>query len=254
MVSFEAYKFDHVYEFEDIIYKMVEDETMFWAYDNSQLIDAVIRYNKISLLHIYIYTQLLNYHGRLYRKYGDCYDEDAYYKWVEIANTYGVKYKTEYDEDDEDAFYHWYKNNESVFQELFQYITDEVFYCLFANHPFLVRFNNIVAALIKNENEERDFDFPKESIEKNGTIKRCSIPQWAKLAVFHRDHGRCVFCGKDLTNVYTHSNAVNYDHIVPLNRYGANDPCNLQTTCEHCNKSKQDKEDNPQYQYEPWWK
>lgn len=44
-------------------------------------------YNKISLLHIYIYTQLLNYHGRLYRKYGDCYDEDAYYKWVEIANT-----------------------------------------------------------------------------------------------------------------------------------------------------------------------
>ena len=78
MVSFEAYKFDHVYEFADIIYKMVEDETMFWAYDNTQLIDAVIRYNKISLLHIYIYTQLLNYHGRLYRKYGDCYDEDAY--------------------------------------------------------------------------------------------------------------------------------------------------------------------------------
>lgn len=29
--------------------------------------------------------------------------------------------------------------------------------------------------------------------------------------------------------------------------------CNLQTTCEHCNKSKQDKEDNPQYKYEPWW-
>ena len=36
MVSFEAYKFDHVYEFADIIYKMVEDETMFWAYDNTQ--------------------------------------------------------------------------------------------------------------------------------------------------------------------------------------------------------------------------
>ena len=89
-----------------------------------------------------------------------------------MVPVHAVKYKTEYDEDDEDAFYHWYKNNESVFQELFQYITDEVFYCLFANHPFLVRFNNIVAALIKNENEERDFDFPKESIEKNGTIKQ----------------------------------------------------------------------------------
>ena len=28
MVSFEAYKFDYVYEFADIIYKMVEDETV----------------------------------------------------------------------------------------------------------------------------------------------------------------------------------------------------------------------------------
>lgn len=26
-----------------------------------------------------------------------------------------------------------------------------------------------------------------------------------------------VFCGKDLTNVFSYSNAVNYDHIVPLN-------------------------------------
>ena len=78
MVSFEAYKFDHVYEFADIIYKMVEDETMFWAYDNTQLIDAVIRYNKISLLHIYIYTQLLNYHGRLYWKCIDAYFNENY--------------------------------------------------------------------------------------------------------------------------------------------------------------------------------
>ena len=36
MVNFEAYKFDHVYEFAYIIYKMVEDETMFWAYDNTR--------------------------------------------------------------------------------------------------------------------------------------------------------------------------------------------------------------------------
>ena len=92
---FESYKFKHVYEFADIIYNMVEDETMFWAYDNAQLINAVTRFNKVSLLHIYIYTQLLNYHSRLYRKCGDCYDEDAYHKWVEIASFYDVKFKTE---------------------------------------------------------------------------------------------------------------------------------------------------------------
>lgn len=253
-MDFEDYKFKYVYRFADLIYSMVESGTEFWAYNEELLRDATLKFNKTTALHIYIYTQLLNYYNREYRKSGDCYEEDAYDEWVNIAEAYGLEFKSEYNpESSDNPFYDWYQANGEIFEDLFDYITDEVFFCLFSNHPFLVLFNKLLADLIHNEDGQRDWSYPDGSIEENGTIKRCNIPQWAKDAVFHRDHGKCVFCGKDLTSVYTHSNKVNYDHIVPLNKYGANDPCNLQTTCEHCNKSKQDKEDNPQYKYEPWW-
>lgn len=252
-MEFADYEFKYVYRFADIIYSMVESGMEFWAYDEEQLKDATLRFSKCSALHIYIYTQLLNYYNREYRKNGDCYEED-YLEWVEIAKAYGVVFKTKFDAESlEYTFYDWYQENKEIFEKLFESITDEVFFCLFSNHPFLVKFNTLLAGLIENKDGHREWKYPEGTLELNGTIKRCNIPKWAKDAAFHRDHGKCVFCGTDLTGVYTHANKVNFDHIVPLNRYGANDPCNLQTTCEHCNKSKQDKSDNPKYKYEPWW-
>ena len=250
---YQEYKFRDVYEFASIINKFVECDTEFWAYDVQQFINASTKFNKISLLHIYIYTQLLNYYNKKYFKDGDCYEYEEYVHWKDVAASYNIKFLSEF-EDKHESFYDWYIENEKVFKELFQHITNEVFFVLFNNHPFLVKFNNLVAQLIKNENrEERDWNYPSEALNENGTIKRCYIPEWVKSAVFHRDHGRCIFCGKDLTRVYSHSNMVNYDHIVPLNQFGANDPCNMQTTCEECNKSKSDRLENPIYKYEPWW-
>lgn len=251
-MKYKEYKFRDVYEFANIINKLVECETEFWAYDVDQFINASIKFHKISLLHIYIYTQLINYHNRLYYKDGDCYEYDEYNRWEGVAASYNIKFLSEYEER-HNSFYDWYLENKKVFEVLFRYITDEVFFVLFNIHPFLVKFNNLVVKLIKNEDGERDWIFQNDAIEDNGTIKRCYIPEWVKNAVFHRDHGKCVFCGKDLTREYSHSNVVNYDHIIPLNQYGANDPCNLQTTCEECNISKGDRMDNPKYKYEPWW-
>ncbi len=48
-------------------------------------------------------------------------------------------------------------------------------------------------------------------------------------------------------------NKKNFDHIVALKDYGTNDPCNLQLTCEHCNKSKGAREKVPKYKYQSWW-
>ena len=256
-MNFEEYKFQYVYEFAQIIQTAIECETMFWNYDESLALEAVTHFRKISLLHIYIYSQLLNYYHHYYRKNGDICDISDYNKWIEIGLTYGISFKTDFsqyanNESDDNPFFHWYQDNEEVFECPFDFITDEVFFCLFSNHQLLVKFNKIVSLLIKNK-EMRNWQISEQFLEKNGTIKRVRIPKWAKDAVFHRDHGKCVFCGKDLTNVYTHANKVNFDHIIPLNKFGANDPCNLQTTCEHCNKSKNDREDNPSYKYEPWW-
>lgn len=250
---FDEYKFDNVYKFANIITGMVDYETQFWNYDEMQLIDAICKFNKVSLLHIYIFTQLWNYYNRLYRKFGSDDGDEEYEEWVEIAKVYGVSFSIEYDEDVFDDFYDWFIQNKQSFEDLFDKITDEVFYILFADHSFLLKFNKIVSTLIKNVEGLRDFDFPEDKLDKNGTIKRCTIPKWVKDAVFHRDHGKCVFCGKDLTKQYTHSNIANYDHIIPLSKYGANDPCNIQLTCENCNLSKNDREDNPQYKYERWW-
>nr|WP_256521907.1 HNH endonuclease [Halobacillus sp. A5] len=75
--------------------------------------------------------------------------------------------------------------------------------------------------------------------KKDGVISRCSyIPQWLKQGVFHRDKGRCQICGTDLTKVLNLDNKENYDHIIPLENGGTNDPTNFQLTCESCNKSK----------------
>lgn len=252
-MEYKEYKFKSVYEFADIIYKFVDNEVEFWAYDNQQVINAITRYNKVSLLHIYIYTQLLNYYSKEYSKWNGIYEEETFFHWREIALSYGIRFRKNYDEDKYERFYDWYIDNEKVFHNLFQHITNEVFYVLFTIHPFLIKFNKIVAKLIKNKDDEREWIIPTEYLTKKGTLKRCQIPIWTQKAVFHRDHGKCVFCGKDLTGQYSHSNSVNYDHIIPLNKYGANDPCNLQLSCEQCNKSKLDNVKNPRYKYEPWW-
>jgi hypothetical protein len=117
-------------------------------------------------------------------------------------------------------------------------IIDDIFTLLFSNKLFLYEFNSQIRDLIKNLKVK---DFP-EYLKKDGVIKRCKyIPQWLKRGAFMRDKGRCQICGTDLTKILNLDNAENYDHIIPLENGGNNDPTNFQLTCEHCNKSKGDR-------------
>lgn len=74
-------------------------------------------------------------------------------------------------------------------------------------------------------------------LKSDGVIKRRSFPVWLQKAVKMRGRNRCQLCGKDLSGTFNLSDE-NFDHIVPLEDGGTNDPCNIQLTCEHCNKSK----------------
>ena len=60
-----------------------------------------------------------------------------------------------------------------------------------------------------------------------------TIAQNVKDKVWNRDDGKCVQCGsnKDLE----------FDHIIPFAKGGANTYRNLQLLCEYCNRSKSDK-------------
>ena len=254
--NYKGYKFNRVHKFAGIVSEGVDWDLEFgnwrYMYDEDEFIAAASKFNKKSLLHIYAYTYLVGYYNELFHKHGDIYEEGEIDQWIKIADNYGLQFK-DVKCKEEVLFEQWYKRNTETFEKLFHYIADEVFFFLFQDLGFLLRFDELVSKIISNKEGQREWNIPENLLQEDKTLKRCHIPKWVKNAVANRDHCRCVFCGCDLTKRYTKGNNENYDHIIPLKRYGVNDPCNIQLTCDTCNRSKKDNMYNPQYQYESWW-
>ena len=59
------------------------------------------------------------------------------------------------------------------------------------------------------------------------------ISQDVKDSVWNRDGGVCVECGSN--------DSIEFDHIIPFSKGGANTYRNIQLLCESCNRSKSDK-------------
>ncbi|WP_416151143.1 HNH endonuclease [Salipaludibacillus sp. HK11] len=113
-------------------------------------------------------------------------------------------------------------------------IVHETFTILYMNKTFLFEFNSQLAEVIR---EFKVTNYPTQ-LKKDGVINRTYFPEWLKKGIKFRDRGRCQICGTDLTRIFQNDNAENYDHIIPLELHGSNDPTNIQLTCEGCNKSK----------------
>lgn len=62
--TFEEYKFKYVYEFADIVYKLVNDGQTCIGYDEAQFIECVTKFNRLSVLRIFIYNILFEYYKR----------------------------------------------------------------------------------------------------------------------------------------------------------------------------------------------
>ena len=253
------YKFKSIYQFVNIIYGEVMCGFDFWNFNTDLFVQSALKFNRDTLLHLYVSSTLYCYYLKDFRKNTSEIEEDSITWWIDLMKEYGLKInKRDYKKDDDEGALKWFEKNEDVFCEFFDVISDEVVHILFNDKQFLVHFNRIVRNVLIDEDdtyaEYCGLKWPDGARNINGTIKRCTIPKWVKKAVFHRDKGHCVFCNKDLTHLDTILDSQeNYDHIIPLKDYGTNDPCNIQLTCERCNKSKGGKVRVPKYKYQSWW-
>lgn len=118
---------------------------------------------------------------------------------------------------------------------LLDVVVDDAFTILYSDKNFLHEFNRQCSEVIMKLDK---IDYP-DILKENGVIKRITYyPKWMKSGIEYRDKLRCSICGCDLSSAFTTLVDKNFDHIIPLQAGGNNDPSNWQITCETCNKSK----------------
>ena len=250
------FNFYETYETASWIESAASDVSSFieLPWQDTQVNNALIKFSKISILHFYIYCLLAVIKRGEYRdNSSEIYPEDIK-DFREVFRTYEIKLKAEKkidpNDDENEYFYKWFLYHEDSFELLWGKIADEVFHLLYANRNFLLVFNQSLSDYLR-ENPEI---IPSKYRDIHGKILRAKyIPTWAKKAVYFRDQGRCVLCLKDLSGLLSTDRVVHYDHIVPLNSWGVNDPCNLQLLCEKCNLKKSSNKATTGIRYRDWW-
>ncbi len=248
----KEFYFNGIYEMVDIIQVRAKYNEQFFNHNLEYFIERASKFNKETLLHQYIVVSLMNHFHRYCRRNGDCWadddDEIGIELWDERFEHFKINIQ-QFSFEIYDRVIDWFDENEDKFIKLFERMADGIFYTLFNNRGFLLDFNKTVALFV----EDSISQFPSDFVTHKGRIKRRNIPKWLKKAVFYRDKGKCVLCGTDLTNTINTLQNENYDHIVPLDLYGVNDPCNIQLLCEKCNKKKSNKKITTSEKYYGWW-
>lgn len=143
-----------------------------------------------------------------------------------------------------------YKLWDFFIDNILDIIVDDVFSVLYMDKNFMHEFNRQCSKIIK---QLKKIDYP-DLLKEDGVIKRISYyPTWFKRGIEYRDKCRCSICGCDLSSAFTTIVDENFDHIIPLQSGGNNDPSNWQFTCETCNKSKGDRSSEFKNIVFPFW-
>ncbi|TBL67448.1 HNH endonuclease [Paenibacillus thalictri] len=116
-------------------------------------------------------------------------------------------------------------------------VINSTFHLLMLNKSFLRDFHERLAKQLIHEGNDLIHDYP-EMFNEGSKVKRVKWPIWLKKGLFYRDNGVCVICRTDLTGVINLGGDYEIDHIVPISKYGSNDPSNLQILCKNCNLRK----------------
>lgn len=261
---FKEFKYRFAYPNVSFIYEMVferaEEEYLEDYFDpNSEIFRSRLKKpQKDTLLHDFL-RQSLDLEYEYFESkvsYSDIIQE-----YEKILDTYNVSFsqikECDIVEDDDMALekireieFQHINHLKALLSPVFEQIIDESFTILFGDRMFLLRFNEIIATVIRKMEKS---DYP-EILKNDGVVMRASyIPQWLKVAIFHRDKGRCQVCGKDLSNLLYLGEQVHYDHVIPLNLGGSNDPTNFQLLCMEHNLSKSGTQIITSERYQTYW-
>lgn len=137
---------------------------------------------------------------------------------------------------------------DQVFQdEIVELVTDETFGLLFVNKNFLFNFSLKISKKVNQ--------LLKDGKIKNLIQREEYFPEWLKRSVFFRDQGKCQICKRPLdgTIALLQDREQHYDHIIPLEKGGTNEPTNFQILCNGCNLSKGTKIVKPKFNFTLYW-
>jgi 5-methylcytosine-specific restriction endonuclease McrA len=102
---------------------------------------------------------------------------------------------------------------DEIFCEAFdRAVLPAVFYILFSDRTFLIKFQRRVAEVV-NTITKRDYG---DLVKRDGVLRRQHVPTWLKAAIFYRDHGTCQACGRNLNGLARPVSDLHLDHIIPL--------------------------------------
>jgi hypothetical protein len=115
------------------------------AWDTPSVLNCLACYQKITLLHYYIYAMIAVHMRREYRKNSDLFEAEDIARLEATLTAYSVDFirYSDFDgsiplevSDLDDPFYRWFRTNEAAFEEMWEKITEEVFFLPFANRRF----------------------------------------------------------------------------------------------------------------------
>jgi 5-methylcytosine-specific restriction endonuclease McrA len=193
----------------DFIEHCISEDIRFNFYGPAWDVDCVEPVLNMLCNHYIRYKTLNEYVADMYR------DDDTGVV-PEITEDMLAEYKIEYSAD---------YIQEVANEHLLPLLGVEVFNILFNDREAMKQFNMRVAEYIGVK------------------TKRCTYwPKWLERALFCREKGLCAICKSDLSSIFHTHGKLAIDHIVPVAKFGVNDPTNLQILCENCNGKKSDKE------------
>ncbi len=214
-------------------------------------------YNQETLLHLFIKQEFISHYYHFFNRMTEsvCNEVIKLEFLEEQFNYYDVAIdflKIKHDEDNNpistnSQIIKWYNRNKNKFIILSEKIYNEIFFIIFSNRKLLHKFNENIASSFDN------FNFDKSQLSIKGTLKRKNVPVWLQRAVFHRDKGRCSFCWKDVGDLVNLDTRKNFDHIIPLDLFGVNDPTNIQLVCKECNLKKLNRNTDVGTKYQEWF-